>query len=80
MDPRKVPINEIAQRYSRLSPRQKQVADMTSEGLKTKEMARRLGISPRTVEIHRKEAFITLGASGVVSAAILVYRAQEYLK
>ncbi len=36
-----------------LTPRQKQILRLVSEGLTNKEIAQRFGISVRTVEVHR---------------------------
>jgi DNA-binding NarL/FixJ family response regulator len=38
-----------------LSPRQTEVLRMVAEGLSTKEIARTLGLSPKTVDIHRAQ-------------------------
>jgi DNA-binding NarL/FixJ family response regulator len=37
----------------KLTPRQLQVFDLLIRGLQTKEIARHLDLSPRTVEVHR---------------------------
>ena len=42
-------------RRALLSPRQRDVFDLLVHGLQTKEVARRLGLSPRTVEVHRAQ-------------------------
>jgi two-component system, LuxR family, response regulator FixJ len=44
---------EVAQRMDRLTPRERQVLDALLEGRENKELAARLGISPKTLGIHR---------------------------
>lgn len=45
-----------------------------AEGRSTKEVAARLGISPRTVDKHIEQALRTLGASNRMSAVNLIRR------
>jgi FixJ family two-component response regulator len=40
-------------RFGRLTPRERDVAQLVSEGLQNREIAARLGISPRTVEVYK---------------------------
>jgi len=42
-----------AARLSRLTPREREVLEHSARGLHAKEIGARLGISPRTVEVHR---------------------------
>ncbi len=44
---------EIAERIRSLSPREREVLDLVVDGCSTKEIAVRLAVSPKTVEIHR---------------------------
>lgn len=46
----------------RLSPREREVVALVAQGLSSKEMARQLGLSPRTVEMHRARLRLKLGA------------------
>lgn len=46
--------SNILMRFSKLTPRLKQVLTHLVAGNSNKEMARKLNLSPRTVEIHRK--------------------------
>lgn len=58
-------IQDIRQRYSHLSKREKEVMALTASGLTSKEIARELGISPRTVEVHRTHVMHKTGAANV---------------
>ncbi|WP_367639585.1 LuxR C-terminal-related transcriptional regulator [Marivivens sp. JLT3646] len=56
-----------------LTPRERQVAKMLAEGLTSKEIARGLDISPRTVEVHRARLMQKFGArNGLELVAHLV--------
>lgn len=55
---------------AKLSVRERQVLDLLAIGLSNKEMARQMGISPRTVEIHRMKM---MGKIGVTSCAGAVH-------
>ncbi|GLH76721.1 helix-turn-helix transcriptional regulator [Bradyrhizobium sp. SSBR45G] len=69
------PASARAGRSSKsLTPREREVLKLISEGHSNKEGALRMGISPRTFESHRAEAMRKLGARNtaeLVRAAIL---------
>jgi len=44
---------ELASRHEQLTPREREVMLLVVRGLQNKQVARELGISPRTVELHR---------------------------
>jgi len=46
-------LEQVRSRLARLSPREREVMDLVVAGLLTKEIASQLGISPKTVEVHR---------------------------
>ncbi len=52
----------IQQRYARLSSRERECMALIASGLTSKEVARELGISPRTVEVHRTHVMHKMGA------------------
>lgn len=54
-----------------LTGRQRSVLDMMSAGLQNKQIAHELGISPRTVEIHRAKAMRVVGARNTIHAALI---------
>lgn len=45
--------SELEEKLNKLTPREGQVLSLAAEGLGNKEIARQLGVSPKTVEIHR---------------------------
>ena len=52
----------MAAAVSGLTPREREVAELIADGNSNKEAGRRLGISPRTVELHRAHIMEKLGA------------------
>ena len=57
-----------------LSPRERDVLRLVAEGLPNKTIARRLGISEKTVKTHLTSVFTTLGVSDRTSAALWAQR------
>jgi FixJ family two-component response regulator len=58
-------LAELRARAQGLSERQRQVMELAVDGLSNKEIALRLGISPRTVEIHRAWMMERMGAKNL---------------
>ena len=52
-------------RMAKLTQREREILDLVAEGLSTKEIARTLAVSPRTVETHRAHIAEKLGAGSV---------------
>ena len=55
-------LSDMRSRFESLSERQRQVLELAVTGLSNKEIATRLGISFRTVEIHRAWMMERMGA------------------
>lgn len=55
------PIHPTASVHQSLSPREREVVAHLAQGLSSKEIARMLGLSPRTVEMHRARLLRKLG-------------------
>jgi DNA-binding NarL/FixJ family response regulator len=53
-----------------LSAREREVLDLVAEGLANKQIARRLGITERTVKVHLGNVFRRIGVSDRTSAAL----------
>jgi FixJ family two-component response regulator len=59
-----------------MSPREAQVADLVVDGLSSPEIARKLKLSPRTVEMHRARAMRRLGVDNVAELARVILAAR----
>jgi len=55
-----------------LSGREFQVTELLYEGYSNKEIGRRLGISDRTVEVHRAKIFLKIGVRNVTELVRLM--------
>ena len=60
------PLSLPASNLDALSPRERQVLRFLAEGLRTKEIASELSISPRTVEVYRAQISKKLGLESIV--------------
>ncbi len=60
-----------------LTKREREVMDGVVDGLTTKEIARTLGISPRTLEVHRGHLMVKSGASNMASLVRMVFAARQ---
>ena len=56
----------LLERYGELSPREREVFSGMAYGTSSKRMARLMGISPRTVEVHRSHVLKKMHAESVV--------------
>lgn len=57
-----------------ITPRQGEVLSLVLDGLRNREIAERLGISIRTVEVHRLSGMKRLGVHGVADLFREVFR------
>jgi DNA-binding CsgD family transcriptional regulator len=62
----------MAEAVSGLTPREREVAALIADGASNKEAGRRLGISPRTVELHRAHIMEKLGARNAADLVRIV--------
>lgn len=72
---RKVIQGTLAEQRTPLTPRQREILQLVAEGHSTKGIARRLGLSPRTVENHRRQIMDRLeirDLAGLVRYAISI--------
>ncbi|WP_273692334.1 AroM family protein [Ketogulonicigenium vulgare] len=70
---RRAPGSDLApDLLSGLTPRQRQVLPLMAEGLSSKLIARQLGISPKTVEIHRSQIMRRLNVRSVHELIFLI--------
>jgi two-component system response regulator FixJ len=69
--------DEAAVRLQVLTPRERDVLDGLAKGLPNKTIAYDLGISPRTVEIHRANVMGKLGVKSLSEALRIAFAAQD---
>jgi two-component system response regulator FixJ len=62
----------MAETEPELTRREREVADLIADGASNKEAGRRLGISPRTVELHRAHIMEKLGARNAADLVRIV--------
>ena len=67
---------EAAVKLQALTPREREVLDGLAKGLPNKTIAYDLGISPRTVEIHRANLMTKLGVRSLSEALRIAFAAQ----
>jgi two-component system response regulator FixJ len=64
--------DQVRQLYAGLTPREKEVMQKVSAGLSSKQIAYELGISQRTVEIHRGSVMHKMQADSVASLVKMI--------
>jgi len=69
--------SEAAVKLKALTPRERDVLDGLAKGLPNKSIAYDLGISPRTVEIHRANLMSKLGVHSLSEALRIAFAAEE---
>jgi two-component system, LuxR family, response regulator FixJ len=57
--------NRIRERLASLTPREREVLDLMVKGMQNKAVAQELGVSPRTVEIHRARVMEKMSVQSV---------------
>ena len=65
------------ERLATLTPREHQILSLVTDGLAGKQVARVLGISPKTVERHKTRIYSKLGVPNQAAAAGLAARAYQ---
>ncbi len=73
-------LMDMKSRVESLSPREQEVLQLAARGLTSREMASELGISPRTVEVHRAAVMHKTGAGSVADLVRIVLQIEDGLK
>jgi two-component system, LuxR family, response regulator FixJ len=67
----------IGERFGSLTPREREVLDLTTQGKSNKQMAFELGVSQRTIEIHRGRVMEKTGAASLAQLVRMAMDLQE---
>lgn len=57
-----------------LTPQEQVVLDSVCRGLTTKEVARSLGVSPKTIDAHRVSVYRKLGVHNIAGCVVMAIR------
>lgn len=68
--------HEAQELLDRMSPREAEVIDMLAKGDANKAVANELGLSVRTVEVHRANAFAKIGVKNLPQVLALMFAAK----
>lgn len=68
--------DDMVRRYLTLTPREKEMAHLMVKWSTNKEMAREMGISPRTAEVHRASIFEKLEVRNASSCCVAIFKVE----
>jgi len=68
---------EVMNQLARISGREREVLELVADGLSSKEIARQLDLSPRTIEVHRANLFSKLGVESLADLIRFYLKALE---
>jgi RNA polymerase sigma factor (sigma-70 family) len=68
---------EVAERLQQLTPREREVMDMVTEGKSNKEIAGDLGVSAKTVEAHRARVMEKMQAGSLAELVRMALLCRE---
>ena len=75
---RRVHRDAVLARWGGLTPREREVMEHVVAGMANKEIAAKLGISIKTVEVHRAHLMQKMGAGSLVGLVRMVMQAAEF--
>ena len=69
-------LSKVKERIARLTPREREVMDLVLDGKPNKAIAAELGLSPKTVEVHRSRVMAKMQVSSLAALlqTVLSYR------
>ncbi len=71
---RRTEQERLESRLTLLTPREREVMQLVVDGKTTKQIARQLGTSDRTIEVHRKHVMKKMGADSLARLVMLAIR------
>lgn len=72
-----ISINDLKLRLSGLTPREREVLKLVARGQSTKDVARVLGMAPKTTNVHRQRILLKLSATNFTQVVWMMGRASE---
>jgi DNA-binding NarL/FixJ family response regulator len=66
-------VEEARDLYARLTRRQREVAELMARGIANREIANKLGISVKTLDIHRCDVYDKLATTTSAGVAAIVF-------
>lgn len=68
---------DVLNRLSRITEREREVLNLVADGMSSKEIAKSMDLSPRTIEVHRSNLFGKLGVDSLADLVRFYFRALE---
>ncbi len=65
-------VTQIKQRFSTLTPREREIVQYISDGIPTKAIASRLNLSIKTIEVHRSKISHKFGAKSLANLMLIL--------
>lgn len=72
-----ISIDDLKQRLRGLTRREREVLNLVARGQRTKEVARTLGMAPKTTAVHRQHILLKLNATNFTQVVWMMGRTSD---